>query len=571
MSYETEAIKWEELPADPNITLAVKNHAVLHHKGRLFLLGGSFGRTHRMDVLIYSIEEKSWSRVKHNDDMRPSQVLGRRRGVIMTGTPPSSRNGHTATLVHTRDEHGEERALIYIIGGWMGHHASSDLHILDITNPNTLKWIPTQVDGISPGACNMHSADFIPHLREIFVFRGGDGSAYLNDLHALNVDTMKWRQISTSGKAPEPRADHASAYLSLTKELFIFGGWNGRERLNDLHMLNLETFVWSQPKTGGVSPQPRAGMTLTAVRDKLFVFGGNGTQSTVCNDVHLFDRSKMMFIQVVRATSSMNCDAYKNCETFSDSCPSMDSSQCSMDCNSFSNMDNPNCIDSFVPRVMLHGTSPGRRAGHSATTVGRFIYIIGGSCGADYRSDCFVLDTDSLILPQEAMEKVGPNLISSQLSHLCNSETFSDVVFLVQGRRIYAHKLVLSLASEFFRAMFTNEFKEKADSAEIEIPHCSYDSFMIVIQSIYSGTANMDLIIHPSRINREEDIEQLLEILYLADQLLLDQLKIICQQSLKESINEETVNYLLKASQNANAKLLESMCRHYVRNSMLIL
>jgi hypothetical protein len=568
MSYDTEAIKWEELPADPNITLAVKNHAVLHHKGQLFLLGGSFGRTHRMDVLIYNIEKKSWTRVKHNDDMRPAQMLGRGRGVHMVGTPPSSRNGHTATLVLSKDEDGNERALIYIIGGWMGHHASSDLHILDITNPNKLKWVTAQATGISPGACNMHSADFIPQLREIFVFRGGDGSAYLNDLHALNVDTMKWRQINTTGKAPEPRADHASAYLSLTKELFIFGGWNGRERLNDLHVLNLETFEWSQPKTGGVSPQPRAGMTLTAVRDKLFVFGGNGTQSTVCNDVHVFDRSKMMFVQVVRDKSQMECDTCKDCEGFNNFSHSMDSIPCSMDCNSFSNMDNPNCIDSFVPRVLLYGTSPGRRAGHSATTVGRFIYIIGGSCGADYRSDCYVLDTDSLIFPQEAMEKSGSNMVSSQLSDLCNSETFSDVVFLVQGRQIYAHKLVLSLASEFFRAMFTNEFKEKADRAEIEIPHCSYDAFMIVLQSIYSGTANMDLNIPPSRICCEEDIEHLLEIMYISDQLLLDQLKIMCQQSLKGSINDNTVDYLLKASQNANAKLLESMCRHYLRNSI---
>lgn len=560
MTYETEAIKWEELPPDPNITLAVKNHAVVHHKGHLFLLGGSFGRTHRMDVLIYSIEKKSWSRVNHNDDMRPAQILRRSREATMTGTPPSSRNGHTATLVNTTDEHGQESALIYVIGGWMGHHASSDLYILDITDPNRLHWIPSQVNGISPGACNMHSADFIPHLREIFVFRGGDGSAYLNDLHALNVDTMKWRQIATVGNAPEPRADHASAYLCLTKELIIFGGWNGRERLNDMHLLNTETLVWSQPKTGGVSPQPRAGMTLTAVRDKLFVFGGNGTQSTVCNDVHLFDRSKMMFIQVTRAKSRMDCDSYKDCENFCDS-----SSSCSMDCNS---MDNPNCIDSFVPRVMLHGASPGRRAGHSATTVGRFIYIIGGSCGADYRSDCFILDTDSLILPQKVMEKSGSNMITSQLSHLCNSETFADVVFLVQGRQIYAHKLVLSLASDFFRAMFTNEFREKADRVEIEIPHCSYEAFMVVMKSIYSGTANMDLNIPPSRISREENIEHLLEILYLSDCLLLDQLKLICQQSLKESINDDTVNSLLKASQNVNAKLLESMCRHYLRNSI---
>lgn len=554
MAYETEAIKWEELPVEPNeegnITLAVKNHAVVHHNNCLYLLGGSYGRTHRMDVLIYSIEKKTWSRVKHQDDMRPAEILGR-GGFIMTGSIPISRNGHTATLLNRIDENGEERSLIYIIGGWMGHHASSDLHILDVTNPRSLSWIPAHVHGVSPGPCNMHTADFIPHKREILVFRGGDGSAYLNDLHAFNVDTMHWRLVNTCGAPPEQRADHASAYISQSKELYIFGGWNGRERLNDLHILNIDTLTWSQPKTGGVAPQPRAGMTLTAVRDKLFVFGGNGTQSTVCNDVHLFDRSKMMFVEVVHAQSKVNCNEYQL-------------SVYKNDYTSFNNMTNPNCIDSFVPRVTLHGTSPGRRAGHTATSVGRFIYIVGGSCGADYRGDCYVLDTDSLILPQEEIGKAEASLISSQLVHLCNSETFSDVTFRVQGRRVYAHKLVLSLASDFFRAMFTNEFREKSNQTEIEIPHCSHDAFITVLHSIYSGYTNFDKIQDVSCL--EEDFELLLEVLSLSDQLLLDRLKIMCQKSLKKLINKDTVNYLLNASKSSNAKLLESMCRHFVRN-----
>jgi hypothetical protein len=35
----------------------------------------------------------------------------------------------------------------------------------------------------------MHTADYVAPRRRVYVFRGGDGREYLNDLHALDVDT----------------------------------------------------------------------------------------------------------------------------------------------------------------------------------------------------------------------------------------------------------------------------------------------------------------------------------------------------------------------------------------------
>ena len=71
----------------------------------------------------------------------------------------------------------------------------------------------------------MHSADYFVTRREVYVFRGGNGREYLNDLHALNVDTYTWRKVNTAGSLPQQRANHSSAILEETAELFIFGGW----------------------------------------------------------------------------------------------------------------------------------------------------------------------------------------------------------------------------------------------------------------------------------------------------------------------------------------------------------
>jgi host cell factor len=36
--------------------------------------------------------------------------------------------------------------------------------------------------------------------------------------------------------------------------MFVFGGWNGREYFNDLHILDLEIMAWSRPSTSGPGP-----------------------------------------------------------------------------------------------------------------------------------------------------------------------------------------------------------------------------------------------------------------------------------------------------------------------------
>ncbi len=130
---------------------------------------------------------------------------------------------------------------------------------------------------------------------------------------ALDVETYVWRKVQTHGTPPQPRANHSSALLdnkncrrttaSTTttttttdtapstgttsnivgsggrSHLFIFGGWNGTERLNDIHILDTVTSTWSTPRIHGIKPHPRAGMTLTALRGRIYLFGGSGTSS----------------------------------------------------------------------------------------------------------------------------------------------------------------------------------------------------------------------------------------------------------------------------------------------------
>jgi hypothetical protein len=148
----------------------------------------------------------------------------------------------------------------------------------------------------------MHTADYITARREVLLFRGGDGREYLNDLHGLNIDTMHWTKLQVSGVPPEPRANHSSAVVGAN--LFVFGGWDGQKRLNDIHVLDTDTLIWTCPEVRGTLPHPRAGMTFTRLRHRLFLFGGSGPQAKCFNDMQVFDPDHMSWIDTAPAHSS---------------------------------------------------------------------------------------------------------------------------------------------------------------------------------------------------------------------------------------------------------------------------
>ncbi len=67
-----------------------------------------------------------------------------------------------------------------------------------------------------------------------------------------------------------------------------------------------------------------------------------------------------------------------------------------------------------------------------------------------------------------------------------NSPEFSDVTFIVEGKKFFAHKLVLSLISDHFRGMFKSGMVE-ASSEEIVIDDVTYPVFSSIMHFLYTG------------------------------------------------------------------------------------
>ncbi|KAF0698360.1 Aste57867_11010 [Aphanomyces stellatus] len=524
------SMRWEDtkriFPSIPTL----KNHTATLVGRRIYVFGGYDGRRNHNDLHIFDCNTLSWetySEAPHGsgDPRHPDTPPVRRHRYLHDTTFPAGRNGHTATLAKGR---------IYILGGWLGNGplAADDLHILDV---DALRWEQPETTGSSPGPCNMHTADYVAHIGGIVVFRGGDGKEYLNDLHLLDVDTHHWTTPTTTGTPPMRRANHSSAVLHT--HLYLFGGWNGTNRLNDLHILDTTTWQWSAVDVlrGSPMPFPRAGMSFVCVRNRFFLFGGYGlsanTYPAKCfNDLYIFDPAIQSWIEVDATTWR----------------------RASVEGGGDDGGGNPNDMhDNDVLAIV--GAGPSRRAGHTCTVVHRKLFIFGGSYDNEYLNDMHILDTDP---PPEAAVTV-PCTFQASLAQYVNSPEHSDISFVVDGRIFYGHKLILSLRSDRFRAMFSAGFRE-ASAAQIEIPDLPYAVFDALMAYVYSG----QLV----RRATSSSPAALLELLVAADQYMLDHLKQLCELELQHAVDADNVHELFDGAEKANAGQLRAICEHFLRN-----
>ncbi|KAF8394421.1 hypothetical protein HHK36_020629 [Tetracentron sinense] len=127
-----------------------------------------------------------------------------------------------------------------------------------------------------------------------------------------------------------------------------------------------------------------------------------------------------------------------------------------------------------------------------------------------------------------------------------NSATLSDVTFLVEGRRFYAHRICLLASSDAFRAMFDGGYREK-DARDIEIPNIRWDVFMLMMRFIYTGSVDITL-----------DVAH--DLLRAADQYLLEGLKRLCEYAIAQDISLENVSSMYELSEAFHAMSLRHTC-----------
>ncbi|EEF49970.1 kelch repeat protein, putative [Ricinus communis] len=232
-------------------------HSACYSHGLVYVFGGCCGGLHFSDVLMLNLDTMSWNTL------------------ATIGQGPGPRDSHSAVLVGRQ---------MFVFGGTNGSKKVNDLHILDLV---TKEWIQPECKGTPPCPRESHTATLIGDDR-ILIFGGsGEGEAnYLNDLHVLDLKTMRWSSPEVKGDIPVPRDSHGA--VAIGNDLFVYGGDRGDRYHGNVDVLDTDTMTWSKLVVQGSSPGVRAGHAAVNIGNKVYVIGGVGDKHYY-NDVWVLD------------------------------------------------------------------------------------------------------------------------------------------------------------------------------------------------------------------------------------------------------------------------------------------
>ena len=144
----------------------------------------------------------------------------------------------------------------------------------------------------------------------------------------------------------------------------------------------------------------------------------------------------------------------------------------------------------------------------------------------------YILDTDPC--PQFQFVNTSKNKLLRSIREYTNREEFSDITFIVEGKQFHAHKLVLSLLSEKFKAMFTNGMIESKQKV-LDIQNISYPVFSSIMHYLYTG----DFHFGADTEGQELSLDYLFEFLRVADEYILEDVKMSCEKHLVDVLNAD--------------------------------
>lgn len=195
-----------------------------------------------------------------------------------TGDAPPPLRAHSATAVDKR---------IFVFGGGSGTNYFNDLYILDTSSRHWTKIkYPHVPDGKLPIPRRAHTTWL--YQGKIYMFGGGNGAKALNDVWTLDAmvpySEMKWEEMSVKGKIPGARGYHTA---NLVRDLVVIvGGSDGTFVFDDVWVLHLTTMTWQEIKLE--VNKKRLGHTSTQVGSYLFIIGGHDSTQYI-RDVQLFN------------------------------------------------------------------------------------------------------------------------------------------------------------------------------------------------------------------------------------------------------------------------------------------
>lgn len=261
---------------------------------------------------------------------------------------------------------------------------------------DVMMWSQVAAPDAQPPARNCHTMTLAPGGRLVVIGGYGRGGQVTCAPWVFDVDSMSWRQPSTTGPTPIDRYAHAAAAVG--DALYIFGGYGGGRWMNDVAVLNTKTWTWTLAACGGSGrPAERAGHTATALGNRIILFGGNDGRHPF-DDVWTFYTTTQMWQRTKTAGTPPPARSGHSAVMASELLYVFGGNAGWMH-HTFNDVHVLDTTSATWYRPSYTGTPPTARTGHSASLVGRWMFVFGGAPGADaarYMHDLHVLDTATM-------------------------------------------------------------------------------------------------------------------------------------------------------------------------------
>lgn len=237
-------------------------HAAAVLGNKMVVVGGNSNGRYLSDVQVLDLTKMQWAKVEPSDSSEEQ-------------LPPCA--GH-AVLV-------QDSTSVFMVAGLTKDKAEKVVVRVYDVSQNT--WTVVKTRGQVPSARGGCSAVLAGGA--IWLFGGEDMKRRLqNDVYMLDLSTMVWEAVETSGAAPGPRSDHVAALIAGGRHMAVFGGGSHSICYNDIYVLDLETYEWTQPEVhGDVLPVPRAGHAAALVGSKWYIVGGGDNKGGVAETMVL--------------------------------------------------------------------------------------------------------------------------------------------------------------------------------------------------------------------------------------------------------------------------------------------
>lgn len=251
-------------------------HSAQVVKDKLYVIGGSRNGRYLSDIQVFDFKTLKWSVLSVYASSNSSMEDGDNHKNVFPAF-----SGHSLVMW--------ENKLLIVAG-----------HSKDASDTVTVWSIDLETKNFS--AVDTHGT--VPKARggqsvamwgsRLLMFGGEDTRRHLlNDLHILDLSTMRWDIVQTKNMSPAPRFDH-TATVHADQYLLIFGGSSHSICVNDLHVLDLQTMEWSQPETQGVDVTPRGGHAGAMVDEHWYIVGGGDNRSGA-TDTIVLNMSKLVW------------------------------------------------------------------------------------------------------------------------------------------------------------------------------------------------------------------------------------------------------------------------------------